>query len=102
MIVGGRFKIPRFLVFANTRLSARGGAEPGALPRAVAAQARARSTARARTVLTAAQVLVALVVLQRAQPEPPADPSPLRWFLLGEFLAFRRLAYLTRPASPRR
>ncbi|MGH7567680.1 MAG: hypothetical protein ACREL9_01730, partial [Gemmatimonadales bacterium] len=52
---------------------------------------------RARRVLGAAQVLVALALLHRAQPEPPADPSPLRWFLLGEFLGVRRLARLTRP-----
>ncbi|OGL07845.1 MAG: hypothetical protein A3I17_05020 [Candidatus Rokubacteria bacterium RIFCSPLOWO2_02_FULL_72_37] len=66
------------------------------------AGARARSTERARTVLEAAQVLVALAVLHRAQPEPPADPSPLRWWLLAEFLAFRRLALLTRRSPPRR
>jgi hypothetical protein len=53
-------------------------------------------------VLQAAQVLVALAWLQRAQPEPPADPSPLRWWLIGEFLAVRRIAYLARPAAPRR
>jgi hypothetical protein len=50
----------------------------------------------------AAQVLVALALLHRAQPEPPADPSPLRWWLLAEFLAFRRLALLTRGPAPRR
>jgi len=46
-------------------------------------------------VLRAYQVLVALTMLHRAQPEPAADPSPLRWFLLDEFLAFRRLVRLT-------
>ena len=65
------------------------------LPRAVAAAARARSRRRAAAVLRAYQVLVALTMLHRAQPEPAADPSPLRWFLLDEFLAFRRLARLT-------
>jgi len=65
------------------------------LPRAVPAAARARSlTARARMILGAAQRLAALTLLHRAQPEPPADPSLLRWFLVNEFLAFRRLAYL--------
>jgi putative transposase len=88
---------PAALLARAARLSARGGAEPGALPRAVPAQARARSAARARTVLTAAQVLVALALLDRAQPEPPTDPSPLRGFLLAEFLTVRQLAYLTRP-----
>jgi hypothetical protein len=73
------------------------GAVPGWLPRTVAAAARARSRRRADVVLRAYQVLVALAMLHRAQPEPAADPSPLRWFLLDEFLAFRRLARLTRP-----
>lgn len=93
---------PATLIARAAGLAAPGGAEPGILPRAVPAAARARSAARARTVLQAAQVLVALTLLQRAQPEPPPDPSPLRWWLIAEFLAFRRLALLTRRASPRR
>lgn len=93
---------PAVLLARAARLDAGGGVAPRALPRAVAAAARARSAARARTVLQAAQVLVALALLHRAQPEPPGDPSPLRWWLVGEFLAVRRLALLTRSASPRR
>lgn len=93
---------PAVLMARAARLAARGGVEPGVLPHAVPAAARARSAARARMVLHAAQVLVALALLQRAQPEPPADPSPLRWWLVAEFLAVRRVARLTRPASPRR
>jgi hypothetical protein len=93
---------PAMLLARAARLAAPGGPEPGLLPREVSAAARARSTARARTVRAAAQVLVALAVLHRAQPEPPADPSPLRWWLLAEFLAFRRLALLTRGSPPRR
>lgn len=93
---------PAVLLARAARLDARGGVEPGALPRAVPAAGRARSTARARTVLQAAQVLVALALLHRAQPEPPADPSPLRWWLVGEFLTVQRLALLTRPRAPRR
>jgi len=93
---------PARLLAHAARLAAPGGAEPGLLPRAVPASARARSTERARTVLEAAQVLVALAVLHRAQPEPPADPSPLRWWLVGEFLTVRRVARLTAPRSPRR
>jgi hypothetical protein len=65
---------------------------PALLPRTVAAAARARSRRRADAVLRASQVLVALAMFHRAQPEPPPDPSPLRWFLLDEFLAFRRVA----------
>jgi hypothetical protein len=89
------------LLAQAARLHAR-GADPAGLPRTVAASTRARSAARARTVLQAAQVLVALALLHRAQPEPPADPSPLRWWLVAEFLVFRRIAWLTRPAAPRR
>jgi hypothetical protein len=72
-------------------------AVPAWLPRMVTAAARARSRRRGAAVLRAAQVLVALAMLHRVQPEPAPDPSPLRWFLLDEFLAFRRLARLTRP-----
>jgi hypothetical protein len=93
---------PAALVSATARLGATRGAEPALLPREVPAAARARSVARAQSVLAAAQVLVALALLHRAQPEPPADPSPLRWWLLAEFLAFRRLALLTRRSPPRR
>jgi hypothetical protein len=93
---------PAGLLATAARLGVPGGAEPGLLPREVPAATRARSTARAQAVRQAAQVLVALAILHRAQPEPPADPSPLRWWLLGEFLAFRRLALLTRGTAPRR
>lgn len=93
---------PATLVASAARLAAPGGAEPALVPREVPAAQRARSTQRARTVLAAAQILVALAVLHRAQPEPPSDPSPLRWWLLAEFLAFRRLALLTRGSAPRR
>lgn len=88
---------PAALLAQAARLDARGGAEPSLLPRTVPAAARARSARRARVVERAAQVLVALTLLHRAQPEPSADPSPLRAWLVGEFLAFRRLAFLTRP-----
>jgi hypothetical protein len=87
---------PAVLLARAARLDAR-GAEPAALPRVVPAASRARSPRRAQLVERAAHVLVALVLLHRAQPEPPADASALRWFLLAEFLTFRRLAYLTRP-----
>jgi hypothetical protein len=93
---------PAALLARAAQLGAREGADPRLLPREIAAAARARSARRARLVLQAAQVLVALALLHRAQPEPPADPSPLRWWLLAEFLAVRRIAYLTRTAAPRR
>jgi len=50
----------------------------------------------------AAHVLVALALRHRAQPEPAADPSPLRWWLVTEFLAVRRVARLSGWTSPRR
>ncbi len=93
---------PAALVSAAARLGGTGGAEPALLPRTVPAAARARSPQRAAGVFVAAQVLVALAVLHRAQPEPPADPSPLRWWLRAEFLAVRHLARLTRRSPPRR
>lgn len=93
---------PAVLLAHAAQLGAREGADPRLLPREIAAAARARSTGRARLVLQAAQVLVALALLHRAQPEPPADPSPLRWWLFAEFLAVRRVAHLTSMASPRR
>lgn len=93
---------PAALLARAVRLEARAAAHPSLLARTVPAAARARSARRAQVVRQAAQVLVALALLHRAQPEPPADPSPLRWWLLAEFLAFRRVAYLTRPPSPRR
>ena len=86
---------PAALLARAARLDAR-GAEPAILPRVVPAASRARSVRRARTVVQAAHVVVALALLHRAQPEPPTDPSPLRWWLVAEFLAVRRLAYLTR------
>jgi hypothetical protein len=93
---------PARLLADVAQLGAGDGADPGQLPRTSPAAARARSPERARAVVRAARVLAALVLLQRAQPEPPADPSPLRWWLVAEFLAFRRIAYLTRTGSPRR
>jgi len=92
---------PAALLAQAARLAAR-GAEPGVLPRVVPAASRARTARRARTVEQAAQVLVALALLHRGQPEPPADSSPLRWWLVAEFLASRRLAFLTRGPAPRR
>jgi hypothetical protein len=93
---------PAALLARAAQLGAHAGADPRLLPREIAAAARARSARRAHLVRQAAQVLVALALLHRAQPEPPADSSPLRWWLLAEFLAVRRIAYLTRMASPRR
>jgi hypothetical protein len=89
--------VPPAAVLARVARLAPHAAVPALLPRTVAAAARARSRRRAHAVLRAAQVLVAVAMLHRAQPEPAADPSPLRWFLLDEFLTFRRVAQLSRP-----
>jgi hypothetical protein len=75
----------------------RAAAVPEQLPRTVAAAARARSPRRQRLLLRGYQVLTALAMLHRAQPEPPSDPSPLRWFLTAELALFRRKALLRRP-----
>jgi hypothetical protein len=56
---------------------------------------KALSAKRERNLLQALQVLVAIVMLARAQAEPPADPSPLRWFLTGQFRVSRRKALIS-------
>ncbi|MFH1185799.1 MAG: hypothetical protein V1755_12305 [Chloroflexota bacterium] len=53
---------------------------------------KGRSSERQGALLRALQVLVAILALARAQVVPPADPSPLRWYLTGQFRLFRRKA----------
>lgn len=63
---------------------------------------KAHSTARAAVLEHALQVLGALAVWARAQPVPPADPSPLRCFLSWHLRRRGWVAHLTGPpASPR-
>ena len=57
---------------------------------------KAYSPKRQDVLLRALQVLIAVVTWARAQIVPPSDPSPLRWFLTGQFLLFRRKAFVTR------
>jgi hypothetical protein len=87
---------PAALVAAAVRV----GSEPAAatvIPRAVPGVARKGQSQKRRHVLVRAlQVLGALAVLARAQLEPPADWSPLRWWLLGRWLRWGQLAYVTR------
>lgn len=59
--------------------------------------AKAYSPERESVLLRALQVLVAVASLARAQSIPPADPSPLRWFLTTRFRAFRLKGLVTRP-----
>jgi hypothetical protein len=81
----------RALLAEAERLS--GAGQTAALvPRAVPQDhKKARSAARERTLLTAFQALCALAVWGRVQPVPPADPSPLRFWLHGRFQAFREV-----------
>jgi hypothetical protein len=58
---------------------------------------KGRSPERQHVLLRALQFLVAILELTRAQAIPPLDPSPLRWFLAGQFLLFRRKACVSRP-----
>ena len=58
---------------------------------------KGRSPQRQHVLLQAFQVLVAIFTLARAQRIPPSDPSPLRWFLAGQFLTFRSKALVSRP-----
>lgn len=50
---------------------------------------KAYSDARAQLLLDAFQALSALVILKRSYRIPPSDPSALRFWLIGEFRAFR-------------
>lgn len=52
---------------------------------------KARSARRAATLLDAYQAACALAVWSRSQTVPPLDPSPLRFWLVERFLAFREL-----------
>jgi len=68
------------------------------IPRCVAQDhEKARSPERQGVLLRALQVLVAILTLARSQKVPPSDPSPLRWFVMGQFLVFRRKALVSRP-----
>jgi|WetSurMetagenome_2_1015567.scaffolds.fasta_scaffold387071_1 hypothetical protein len=58
---------------------------------------KGRSPERQNALLRALQFLVAILALARAQAIPPLDASPLHWFLIDQFLQFRRKAFLTRP-----
>jgi len=58
---------------------------------------KSRSPARQNILLRALQFLVATLEFARTQAISPSDPSPLRWFLVGQFLLFRRKAFVARP-----
>ena len=94
----------RALLAEAERLS-RAGQSASLAPREVPQDhAKARSPGRAAVLLAAFQALCALAVWTRAQPAPPEDPSPLRFWLVGRFRAFRELYFLagghSSPPSP--
>lgn len=72
------------------------------IPRAVPQDhAKAHSPERDAALLSAFQVLVALVAWARAQPAPSSDPSAMRTWLVARFLTFREIHHLPRAcASP--
>jgi len=71
------------------------GLSAGLIPRSVPQDhAKAYSPERAKVLLAAFQGLAALALWSRAQPVPPTDPSPLRFWLNGRFLAFRQIERL--------
>jgi len=96
----GLSKAPAVLAEAE-RLSG-SGQSASVVPREVAQDhPKAYSPERGRTLLAAFQGLVALAVWTRAQPIPPDDPSPLRFWLAERFRAFRELHRLVpRNSSP--
>lgn len=87
---------PAVLVAAAVR-HAGATASADVIPRAVPQiDRKARSRRRRRQLVAALQVLAAIAALMRAQRVPPTDPSPLRAWLVGRFLAFRQIAFATR------
>lgn len=85
----------RALLATAERLSG-AGQSAALIPREVSQDhAKAHSPERAATLLSAFQALCALAVWARAQPAPPEDSSPLRFWLFERFRAFRELHRLT-------
>lgn len=92
----GRLLLPAALIAEITRINS--AARPvESMPRLVPqAHPKARSSARVELLLRALQLLIAAGIYARVQPYPPDDPSPLRFWLTACFLAFRKLALVTR------
>ncbi|HJW74095.1 MAG TPA: hypothetical protein VJ787_00285 [Thermoleophilia bacterium] len=92
----------RVLLADAERLSG-AGQSANLMPREVPQDhAKAHSSQRKRTLLAAFQALCAVAVWARAQPAPPLDPSPLRFWLTERFRAFREVHLLVdRDLSPR-
>ena len=85
----------RALLAEAERLSC-AGQSAALMPREVPADhCKAYSPEREQALLDAFQGLCALLVWSRAQPAPPMDPSPLRFWLVERFRAFREVHRLT-------
>ena len=81
----------RALLAEAERLSG-AGQSAALMPREVPQDhVKARSPEREATLLAAFQALCALAVWSRAQPVPPEDPSPLRFWLTERFQVFREV-----------
>ena len=98
--------VPALLIAQVTQLDASSPAF-SLVPRSVpAAHRKARSAQREDMLLRALQTLVALGLYARAQPHPPDDPSPLRFWLTVQYRPRGQLARLvdastsTSPAVP--
>jgi hypothetical protein len=85
----------RVLLAEAERLSG-AGQSAALVPREVPANHRkACSPEREKALVDAFQGLCALLVWSRAQPAPPMDPSPLRFWLVERFRRFREVHRLT-------
>ena len=94
--IGGLLSPPALVAEAE-RLEGAGQAA-ALIPREVPQDhVKARSPERKKTLLSAFQTLAALAVWSRAQRVPPLDPSPLRFWLVDRFQAFREIHRLTAP-----
>jgi hypothetical protein len=89
-------------LLAEAEQWSRAGQSASLIPREVPQDhAKARSPGRATTLRAAFQALCALAIWCRAQLTPPADASPLRFWLVERFRAFRELHHLAEaPSSP--
>lgn len=82
---------PRALLAEAEQLSGN-GQSAALIPRDVPQDhEKARSPEREQTLLSAFQAVCALAVWVRAQPAPPTDPSPLRFWLIERFRSFREV-----------
>lgn len=93
----GKLLLPAALIAELSRIDSRVRAAE-LMPRAVPQDhPKAYSPARAALLLSALQLLAAVGLYAHVQPHPPDDPSPLRFWLMSRFLAFRAVALVSRP-----